>query len=102
MKTLYQRQFTLMAGVLLVAFLLLGGAFAALSYQYIIQDKRESIEHNASYMASFTSAYLTQGYSSSIQDAGYQLYISSLSDISDSTVILAENNGTIEIGRAHV
>ena len=26
MKTLYQRQFTLMAGVLLVAFLLLGGA----------------------------------------------------------------------------
>ncbi|MCI9403259.1 MAG: HAMP domain-containing histidine kinase [Oscillospiraceae bacterium] len=95
MKTLYQRQFTLMAGVLLVAFLLLGGAFAALSYQYIIQDKRESIEHNASYMASFTSAYLTQGYSSSIQDAGYQLYISSLSDISDSTVILAENNGTI-------
>ena len=95
MKSLYRRQFTMMAGMIFLSFLLLGGAFAALSYQYIIQDKRESIEHNASYMASFTSAYLTQGYSSSIQDAGYQLYISSLSDISDSTVILAENNGTI-------
>ena len=56
MNTLYKRQFALMAGVLLVAFALLGSAFAALSYQYIIQDKRETLERNASYVAAFTSS----------------------------------------------
>ena len=59
MNTLYKRQFALMAGVLLVAFALLGSAFAALSYQYIIQDKRETLERNASYVAAFTSSYLS-------------------------------------------
>lgn len=85
----------MMAAVILAAFLLLGGAFAALSYQYIIRDKQEAMERNASYVASFTSSYLSNGFGPSIQDTGYQLYVASLANISGSTVILAENNGEI-------
>ena len=95
MNTLYKRQFALMAGVLLVAFALLGSAFAALSYQYIIQDKRETLERNASYVAAFTSSYLSSAGGAGIQEPAYQLYISSLANISGSTVILAENDGEI-------
>ena len=104
MNTLYKRQFALMAGVLLVAFALLGSAFAALSYQYIIQDKRETLERNASYVAAFTSSSLSSAGGAGIQEPAYQLYISSLANISGSTVILAENDGEIvyaSSGRSH-
>ncbi len=94
MKTLYRRQFAMMAGMIFLSFLLLGSAFAGLSYQYVITDKLQTMESNASHIASFTSAYLSK-LGSSVQEAGYQLYVSSLSSISDSTVILAENDGEI-------
>jgi len=93
-KSIYRRQFFLMAGVVLLSFLLLGGAFALTSYQYVVSEKRESMENNANYIASFTSSYLTTG-AGSIQDPVYRLYISSVASISDATVILAENDGTV-------
>ena len=34
MKSLYQRQFLIMAGVILVSFAMLGSAFITLSYRY--------------------------------------------------------------------
>ena len=95
MKTIYQRQFAMMAAVVLVAFLLLGGAFAALSYQYIAQDKQESMERNATYVASFTGSYLQSGIGSSIEDQGYQMYIASQADVSGSTILLCENDGEV-------
>ncbi len=94
MKSLYRRQFTMMAGMIFLSFLLLGGAFAGLSYQYVMADKRQTMENNASHIASFTSAYLST-LGSSVQEGAYQLYVSSLSSISGSTIILAENNGEI-------
>ncbi|MEL4860004.1 HAMP domain-containing sensor histidine kinase [Pseudoflavonifractor phocaeensis] len=95
MKSVYGRQFAMMAGVILLAFALLGGAFTALSYQYTIEDKKDSMERNADYIASFTSTFLSSGISSSIQEPAYQIYISSLARISGSTVILAQNSGEI-------
>ena len=95
MKSFYRRQFAMMAGVILVAFFLLGSSFAALSYQYIAQDKLEAMERNANYISAFTASYLSSGIGSSTNDPAYQLYISSLAGISGSTVILAENSGQI-------
>ena len=95
MKTIYQKQFAMMATVVLVAFLLLGGAFAALSYQYIAQDKQESMERNANYVASFTSSYLTNGFGSSMEDQGYQMYIASQADVSGATILLCINDGEV-------
>ena len=94
MKSLYHRQFTMMLSLVLLSFLLLGGAFAGLSYQYITADKRESMESNANYIASFTGSYLGN-LGTSIQDPVYQLYISTVANISGSTVILSENDGQV-------
>ena len=41
----------LMAGVILISFALLGGAFVTLSYQYAVQEKRDSLGDNAKYIA---------------------------------------------------
>ena len=94
MKTLYRRQFALMAGLIFLSFLMLGSTFAGLSYQYVVSDKRESMENNADHIASFTASYLSS-VGSSVQEPVYQFYVSTLSNISDSTVILAENDGEI-------
>ena len=94
MKSLYHRQFAMMISLVLLSFLLLGGAFAGLSYQYITADKRESMESNANYIASFTGSYLGN-LGTSIQDPVYQLYISTVANISGSTVILSENDGQV-------
>ena len=96
MKSLYRRQFVMMASIIFLSFLMLGGAFAGLSYQYVLTDKRESMESNARHIASFTSSYLSN-LGSSIQEPAYQLYVSSLSSISGSTLILAENDGEIAL-----
>ncbi|MDE6108186.1 MAG: HAMP domain-containing histidine kinase [Oscillospiraceae bacterium] len=94
MKSLYRRQFAMMASVLLVAFLMLGGAFITMSYQYIVTDKQESMESNAKFIADFTASYLA-GNTGGIRDQYYQLYIASLANISGGTVLLAENTGEI-------
>lgn len=94
MKSLYRRQFVMTAAVMLVAFVMLGGAFITMSYQYFIGDKRESMERNAQVISRFTATYLTSN-GASIRDTYYQLYIASQANISGSTVLLAENDGEI-------
>ena len=96
MKSLYRRQFAMMASMIFLSFLMLGGAFAGLSYQYVMSDKRQTMENNASHIASFTSSYLST-LGSSVQEPAYQLYVSSMASISGSTVILAENDGEIAL-----
>jgi len=93
-KTLYGRQMAIMAGVIFASFLLMGSAFAGLSYQYVISDKREAMERDAGRIADFTSEYLT-GFGSGIQDDLYKNYVAALSGISGSTVILSENTGEV-------
>ena len=94
MKSLYRRQFAMMAAVILVAFLLLGGTFTTLSYQYIVRDRQESMERNAQVISGFTASYLTGG-GASIRDQYYQMYVASQASISRNTVLLAENTGEI-------
>ena len=95
MKSVYKRQFAMMAGLILISFALLGSAFAALSYQYFIQNKRDTLERNATYISDFTSNFLASGIGSSVADPGYQTFLSTLASIADSTVLLAENDGSI-------
>ena len=56
MKSLYKRQLSMMIGVMILSFSLLSAAFMLLSYRYIISEKRDAMERNAGYIASFTSS----------------------------------------------
>ena len=39
MRSMYRRQFAMMAGMILISFALLGAAFITLSYQFTVREK---------------------------------------------------------------
>ena len=49
MKSMYSRQFAMMVSLVLISFVLFGGAFAALSFRHTLEEKRESLERHASF-----------------------------------------------------
>lgn len=93
MKSVYSRQFALVAGLILVSFLVLGVGFAALSYQYTADRQMAALEDNASFIGEFTATYRSQGLD--IRSSGFQAYIFSLAKISNAHVLLCETDGEI-------
>ena len=93
MKSFYQRQFAMMAGLILVSFAVLGGVFSTLSYQYTIQEKRTTLGNNAAVVAEFTANYRQQGFD--IRSKGFEAFVSPLARISGGHVLLCENDGEI-------
>ena len=98
MKSLYQRLFVIMAGVILVSFALLGSAFIALSYNYTVREQRDSILHNAAYVAGVLGEAVTsdtdlQGFV--LKAARVRPTLESVSVVTDATVLLATQEGQI-------
>ena len=83
----------MLLSVVLLSFFLLSGAFSLLSYQYVIQDKKDSMTANATYIAEFTGDYLDQG--NEIRDHYFQMYVASLARITGAHVMLCEKSGEI-------
>jgi len=93
MKSLYKRQFALMAGMILVSFFLLGASFITLTYQYTLREKQSSMERNADYIAGFTAVMQAGG--TGLNDKSYQSYVASLAMISDAYVLVTQNDGEV-------
>ncbi|MGM9606841.1 MAG: sensor histidine kinase [Oscillospiraceae bacterium] len=93
MKSMHSRQFALMASMVLISFILFGGAFAALSFHYTLQEKQESLERNAGFIADFTSAALVRGLT--VDNEYFQSYVASISSISDATILLTSADGLV-------
>ena len=93
MKSMYSRQFAMMVSLILISFILFGGAFAALSFRHTLGEKRESLERHASHVAQFTASAVERGLS--VDSELFQSYVSSIGRISDATVLLAENDGRV-------
>jgi len=93
MKSLYQQQFAMMVGVMLLSFSLLSTAFMFLSYRYVIGEKRDALERNAGDIAGFTASYYQQFRN--IRSDFYQGYVESIALIADSHVVVANPDGEI-------
>ncbi len=93
MNTYFKRQMTLVLSIVFLSFFLLSTAFTMLSYRYVIEEKKQTLTHNAQYIAQFTGNYLEQG--NSIRDRYFQMYVSSLAQISGAHVMLSETTGEI-------
>ena len=93
MKSMHSRQFALMASMVLISFILFGGAFAALSFHYTLQEKQESLERNAGFIAEFTGAALVRGLT--VDNEYFQSYVSSIGSISDATILLTADDGRV-------
>ena len=93
MKSLYRRQFSILVSMVLLSFLMLGAAFAGLSYRYTMKERSASMERNAAYISRFTSSMLTSGRD--VRDEFFQVYVASIAQITDSYVVLSENDGEV-------
>ena len=93
MKSAYSRQFAMVAGLILVSFLVLGVSFVGLSYQYTTNRQMEALEDNASFIGEFTANYRSQGMD--IRSDGFRAYIYSLAKISNAHVLLCETDGEV-------
>ncbi len=60
MKSIYRQNFLVTASLVLLSFLILGAAFAAISYEFMIDDKRQTIEDTAQTVAETVSAKMTE------------------------------------------
>lgn len=78
---------------MILSFSLLSAAFMLLSYRYIISENRDSMERNAGYIAGFTSVYYREFRD--IEDELYSNYVANIALISNSFVIVADQNGKI-------
>ena len=95
MKTIYGRQFAVMAAVILFSFLLLGSSFAALSYQYIIQERQTALERTADNVVDLTATALTQYNDRSLNSTFIQGNLMYLARIADSGITLTTPEGQI-------
>lgn len=92
-NNLFRCQFLLTAGLILLSFILLAASFTALSYRYMVREKKESMEENVSYAASMTQVILQRGFDPA-EDA-FPIYGPALSHISDSDLVLCDASGTV-------
>lgn len=93
MRSVYSRQFALVAGLILSSFLLLGASFATLSYRYTMDAQMGTLEDTAEFIGEFTASYRSQGMD--IRSSGFRAYIFSLAKISKAHVLLCETDGEI-------
>ncbi len=92
MKSIYKQQLMMMVSVVVLSFFLLSTSFMILSYRYVIEDKRDSMESNARYISTFTTAYGRYG---NLGDDYFRNYVANIAQISDSYVIICDMNGDI-------
>ena len=92
MKSIYLKNFMLTVGMVLLSFLILGTSFMAVSYSFIVSDKRESLRMTAGVIEATVSAKLTEV---ELDDWDLRMTISAIAAASNIHIILSDNYGNI-------
>ena len=95
MKSMYGRQFATMTVMVLLSFLMLGASFATLSYQYTIQEKRDSMSRSAHIIASYTSSYINANGEYAWQEPDFQAQLNVLALATDTHVMVSTAQGVV-------
>ena len=90
MRSSFQRQLTLTVGMILLSFVVLGGSFTSLFYNYMLREEKSALSTNASAVAAFVSA---QSELSNAMDWDLQLAVSYGANVSDTEVLLSDTTG---------
>lgn len=95
MKSIYFKNFSMMAGMVLVSFLIFGIAFTTISRNYTISEKQETLQGNAETLAASIEQYMLRpGSQLSDADVGlYAAYVWKFSGGND--VIVSDTSGVI-------
>ena len=87
------RQFALMAGLILLCFALLLSTILPLSYRYMLEQRRASLEENAEFIALMSSISLARGYSLQSPDLSTQYSFAAM--MADSTLLVCDTEGRV-------
>lgn len=91
-RSIYLRNFLTIAVILLVSFMLLGGAFSALSYRYMMREKRETMIANAEEAVHIVSAYSSKWNFGGLE---VRMALSAISNTSGFHVMLCSASGVV-------
>ena len=69
-SSIYWQQFSLIAGIVLLTLLLLGASFYALSYNYLVGEKRDEMKMRAQLIVQLTADYIMSDGEGEAQDSG--------------------------------
>lgn len=93
---LYWQQFGLIAGIVLLMLLLLGTAFYALSYNYVMGEKHSEMKSRAEMIADLSVAYLTAEADSQQElDASLNRLAGVASMMTDVNFLICDENGAV-------
>lgn len=93
MKTTFGRQFALTAGLILLCITFLGAGFRAMMYNYLVDDKRESLSTTANAVSSLADAYNTTGELEGNWD--FRMSLSFASRTSETDAVVCDESGTV-------
>ena len=93
-RSLYWQQFSLLAGVLLLTLLLLGASFYALSYNYLVGEKRDEMKTRAQVIAQMTADYLAASESDQAEvDSSLSRMAGVASMMTEVNFLICDENG---------
>jgi len=95
-RSLYWQQFVLTAGMVLLALLLLGASFYALSYNYTLTEKRGEMRDRARLIAQMSAEYLqSQGEDAADQENTLRSMAGLASLMSDARFLICNDRGSV-------
>jgi len=92
---MYRRQLSMMIVLIGLSFSILGSAFMLLSYRYIIEEKRDAMQRNATDIADLATAYVSNIWGGDIRNDAFAGAIGVVAKASDSHVIVTDHQGGI-------
>ena len=92
-RSLYWQQFSLIAGILLLTLLLLGASFYALSYNYLVREKREEMQSRAQVIAQMTADYLAASEADQEVDSSLSRMAGVASMMTEVNFLICDENG---------
>lgn len=93
-RSIYAKNFFAMATIVLLSFLLLGGAFSAISYRFVINEQRESMTNAAQEALNYVGSQ-TRFATSNVSSLEVRMGISMISRASGYDIIVANTDGVI-------
>ncbi|MCD8008902.1 MAG: hypothetical protein LUF68_08250, partial [Clostridiales bacterium] len=93
MGSIYQQHFLLTAGMILMAFAMLGASFLVLTYRYAIGEKMDSMNNSATYIANIVGIFLDEDMElGDKQLTGNLAYVTSVPDVD---VLICQTDGQV-------
>ncbi|MCD7829203.1 MAG: HAMP domain-containing histidine kinase [Clostridiales bacterium] len=91
--SIYQQHFFLTAGMILLAFAMLGASFMVLTYRYAIGEKKDSMNSSATYIANIVGIFLEDGRDLGDKQLAENLvYVTSVPDVD---VLVCQSSGIV-------